>query len=271
MRGMFTAGVIDVFLENNIEFDGMIGVSAGATFGSNYKSKQIGRAVRYNKRFMSDKRYCSFGNLLRSGDIFEKKFCYETLPSELDVFDWNAFENNPIEFYCVVSDCVTGKPVYKKLTNCVGNEMEWLRASASMPLVSKPIEVDGYVLLDGGMTDSIPLKAFEELGYDRNIVVLTQPEDYVKKPAGMMGLMKVLLHKYPKLVEAMKRRHEMYNEETKYILSKASEGEVLVLCPEESLNIGRLEKNPDELERVYQAGRAVALKNLDKVKDFLSK
>ncbi len=269
MRGMFTAGVIDVFMENGIDFDGIIGVSAGATFGANYKSKQPGRAVRYNKRFMKDPRYCSFRNLIFTGNIFETKFCYETMPYEIDVCDWDTFTSNPQEFYCVVSDCVTGKPINKKLTELRGSEMDWLRASASMPLVSKPVKVDGYTLLDGGMTDSIPLKAFENLGYEKNVVVLTQPRDYVKKPASLMGLMKILLYKYPKLVEAMKNRHQMYNDETKYVFEREKTGQTYVICPDESLNISRLEKNPEELQRVYDRGREVAIQNIEKIKAFL--
>lgn len=270
MRGMFTSGVIDVLMENNVEFDGLIGVSAGATFGCNYKSRQIGRALRYNKRFMGDHRYCGFRNIFLHGELFPASFCYEKLPNELDIYDWDTFEKNPVEFYCVVSDCESGTPIYKKLTDCRGPEMDWLRASASMPLVSKPVRVDGKILLDGGMTDSIPLKAFENLEFEKNLVVLTQPADFVKQPAGMKGLMKLLLHKYPKLVEAMANRHIVYNQETKYVFEQEKAGKCVVICPEKSLGIGRLEKNPDELQRVYDEGRKAALSKLEEVKKFLN-
>ena len=157
MRGMFTAGVLDVLLENGIEFDGAIGVSAGATFGCNFKSKQIGRAIRYNKRFCKDWRYCSLRSLITTGDLYGAKFCYDTLPNQLDIFDTETYRANPLKFYCVASDCETGKPVYKELETCDAKDLTWMRASASMPLASKVVEVDGYKLLDGGMTDSIPL------------------------------------------------------------------------------------------------------------------
>ena len=270
MRGMFTSGVLDVFLENGIEFDGAIGVSAGATFGCNFKSKQIGRAIRYNKRFSHNWRYCSIRSLIFTGDLYGADFCYNKLPNELDIFDTETYRKNPMEFYCVASDCVTGEPVYKKLETCDANDLTWMRASASMPLASSVVEIDGYKLLDGGMTDSIPLKYFESIGYDHNVVILTQPRDFEKKPASLMGLMRLMLKKYPKLVDAMSRRHITYAEETSYIFSKADRGEVFVICPKQSLGISRTEKDPDELQCVYDEGRRTALELLPKLRTFLS-
>ena len=269
MRGMFTSGVLDVFLENGIEFDGAIGVSAGATFGCNLKSRQIGRAIRYNKRFAHDWRYCSIRSLIFTGDMYGARFCYDTLPNKLDVFDRDAYKANPMEFYCVASDCKTGLPVYKKLETCDQHELTWMRASASMPLVSRVVKIDGYKLLDGGMTDSIPLKYFESLGYNRNVVILTQPRVFTKKPASLMGLMKILLWKYPKLVQAMANRHKVYNEETADVFAKADRGELLVICPEKPLGISRTENNPTELQRVYEEGRHTATQLLPKLKEFL--
>jgi predicted patatin/cPLA2 family phospholipase len=268
MRGMFTSGVLDVFLENGIEFDGAIGVSAGATFGCNFKSRQIGRAIRYNKRFSHDWRYCSIRSLIFTGDLYGADFCYNKLPNELDIFDLEAYRKNPMEFYCVASDCVTGQPVYKKLETCDANDLTWMRASASMPLASSVVKVDGYKLLDGGMTDSIPLKYFESLGYDRNLVILTQPRDYQKKPASLLGLMRLVLAKYPKLVDAMSRRHIVYNEETADVFAKADRGELFVICPKEALGISRTEKDPDQLQRVYDLGRQTALELLPQIKKY---
>lgn len=269
MRGMFTSGVLDVFMENGIEFDGAIGVSAGATFGCNFKSRQIGRAIRYNKRFSHNWRYCSIRSLIFTGDLYGADFCYNKLPNELDIFDLETYRKNPMEFYCVASDCVTGEPVYKKLETCDAKDLTWMRASASMPLASSVVKVDGYKLLDGGMTDSIPLKYFESLGYDRNVVILTQPREYQKKPASLMGLMRIMLKKYPKLVDAMSRRHIIYNEETSDVFAKADRGEVFVICPKEPLGISRTEKNPDELQRVYDEGRNLATDLLPSIKSFL--
>lgn len=270
MRGMFTAGVIDVFLENDICFDGAIGVSAGATFGCNFKSKQIGRSIRYNLRFCKDSRYCGIKSLLTSGNLYNADFCYNQLPNNLDLFDYETYKNNPLKFYIVASDVRTGLPVYKELKSCDKNDLEWMRASASMPLVSKVVEIDGFKLLDGGMTDSIPLKYFESIGYNRNVVILTQPRDFIKKENKLIKIIKLFLSKYPKIVDAMKNRHIMYNSETKYIFDKADKGEVFVICPETSLGISRTESNGDKLMNTYQLGRDIAKKNLDSLKAFLN-
>lgn len=270
MRGMFTAGVIDVFLENDICFDGAIGVSAGATFGCNFKSKQIGRSIRYNLRFCKDSRYCGIKSLLTSGNLYNADFCYNQLPNNLDLFDYETYKNNPLKFYIVASDVRTGLPVYKELKSCDKNDLEWMRASASMPLVSKVVEIDGFKLLDGGMTDSIPLKYFESIGYNRNVVILTQPRDFIKKENKLIKIIKLFLSKYPKIVDAMKNRHIMYNSETKYIFDKADKGEVFVICPETSLGISRTESNGDKLMNTYQLGRDIAKKNLDSLRAFLN-
>ena len=269
MRGMFTAGVLDVYLENNILVDGVIGVSAGATFGCNYKSKQIGRTIRYNTRFAGDWRYCSLRSLVKTGDLYGADFCYNQIPNVLDIFDVDTYRANPVKFFVVASDCETGLPVYKELVRCDADDLTWMRGSASMPLASRIVEIDGHKLLDGGMTDSIPIRKFEEMGYGRNIVILTQPRDYVKKPASLMGLMKIFLRKYPALLEAMKNRHNVYNDETNYVFNKADKGEAIVICPKEPLGISRTEKDPKELRRVYEAGRIAAIERLERVKEFL--
>lgn len=270
MRGMFTAGVTDVFMENGIGFDGAVGVSAGATFGCNYKSRQIGRTFRYNMRFAGDKRYCSISSLLKTGDIYNADFCYNRIPNELDPFDYKTFAENPMEFYIVASDAVTGLPVYRKLETCDEGELIWMRASASMPLVSRPVKIDGYTLLDGGMTDSIPLKFFQSIGYTKNVVILTQPHGYVKEKNKTLPLVRIVLRKYPKLVDAMAHRHEIYNLQTAYVFSEEAAGRALVLCPDGPLGISRTEKDRNELERVYQAGRAVATRRLNEVLSFIT-
>ena len=271
MRGMFSSGVCDVLLENGIEFDGAIGVSAGATFGCNFKSKQIGRAIRYNKRFSHNWRYCSFLSFFLTGDLYGAKFCYDKIPNFLDIFDYEAYRSNPLKFYAVASDCNTGKPIYKELKTCDEHDLTWMRASASMPLVSHVVKIDGYELLDGGMTDSIPLKASENLGYEKNLVILTQPRDFVKEPSSALGLMKFALRKYPKLYEAIEERHIVYNEEKKYVFEQEAKGKAFVICPSAPLGISRTEKNPDELQRVYDLGRLSCEENLSSLREFLKK
>ena len=149
MRGMFTAGVLDVLMENNIDFDGCVGVSAGAAFGCNIKSTQIGRVIRYNTKYCKDKRYCSFKSLLTTGDIFGADFCYNKLPFELDIFDTDTFKTSPVEFFVTATDIETGKAVYHKCTDGLNDDLLWFRASASMPLVSRTVEINGLKLLDG--------------------------------------------------------------------------------------------------------------------------
>ena len=256
MRGMFTCGVLDVLMEEGITFDGAVGVSAGATFGCNLKSGQIGRALRYNKKYCTDKRYHSISSLITTGDIYNVDFCYDKLPYELDMWDLEAFQNNPMEFYCVATDAVTGKPVYYKCEKGDREDIKWIQASASMPLVSRPVEIDGGVYLDGGISDSIPLKFMEEKGYDKILVIETQPKDYVKGKQKYMPLVRLMLRKYPGMIKAMEDRYLMYNEEKRYIREKEEKGEIEVIRPLEPLNISAIEKDPKELERVYQLGRA---------------
>lgn len=269
MRGLFSAGVTDIMMENGIVFDGAVGVSAGAAFGCNYKSGQIGRAARYNIKYAGDKRYCSLRNLIRTGDLFGVEFCYERIPLELDLFDTPAFIENPMEFYTVATDCETGKAVYHKCRDGLGEDLLHIRASASMPLVSRVVEAGDLKLLDGGIADSVPLKFFEEIGYDRNVVILTQPADYRKEKNSMLSLMRIALRKYPKAVEAMAHRHEVYNETLEYIAKREAEGKVLVIRPDGALPVKRLEKDPQVLKRVYEIGRAEGERQLEKIRDFL--
>ncbi|WP_316608865.1 patatin family protein [uncultured Ruminococcus sp.] len=268
MRGMFTAGVLDVFMENGVSFPAMVGVSAGAAFGCNYKSRQIGRVIRYNKRFCQDKRYCSIHSLITTGDLFGADFCYREIPEKLDPFDTQAYDENPMAFYVVATNIYTGKPVYKRLDKVDENCYLWMRASASMPMVSKPVQVDGYTLLDGGMSDSIPLRFMQKLGYEKNVVVLTRPRSYRKKQSNR-ALFKVALRKYPAMIDVMTRRHEMYAFEQHLVLESEKLGKTLVLCPDTPLDVGRVEHDPEKLQSAYDEGRRIALRDLDKVKAFL--
>ncbi|MBE6943182.1 MAG: patatin family protein [Ruminococcaceae bacterium] len=269
MRGMFTAGVIDVMMAHGIELDGAIGVSAGAAFGCNYKSKQIGRVIRYNTRFCRDKRYGNFGVLLKTGNYYSKEFCYEEVPMIHDVFDFDTYENNPMEFYVVATDVETGKAVYHKLKDRHDHGFAWIRASASMPLVSQIVEIDGGKYLDGALADSVPVQFFESIGYDRNIVILTRPLGFVKKRDKLFPLMKLYYRKYPKLVKAMASRHEEYNATLDYICAQEQAGKTLVIRPPEKLPIGRTENDPEKLRRVYEIGRQTAESRIDEMRAFL--
>ena len=269
MRGLFTAGIIDVFMENGIEFDAAIGVSAGAAFGCNYKSRQIGRVIRYNKRFAKDPRFCSFRSLLKTGDLFGAEFCYHTIPDKLDLFDTQAYLDNPMDFYVVVTDVETGKAVYINSDEAGTDALECFRASASMPLVSKPVEIKGKKYLDGGIADSVPIQYFESIGFEKNVIILTQPKDYSKKPSVAAKIMKYALKEYPNVVKTMENRHIEYNETLAYIEEREKAGAVYVIRPHAPLEIGRVEHNPDNMQKVYDIGREVALRHIEGIKNFL--
>ena len=269
MRGMFTAGVLDVMMENGIVYDGAVGVSAGAAFGCNYKSGQIGRVIRYNTKFIRDKRYCGFRVLWKTGNFYSTEFCYEEVPLKHDVFDFDAYRKNPMDFYVVCTDVETGKPVYHKFEGKKEEGFDWIRASASMPLVSQIVEIDGQKLLDGGVTDSVPLKFFQSIGYEKNVVVLTQPQDYVKKKNKLIPLIKARYKMYPDFVDAMKHRHHEYNATRYYIEEQEKAGNAFVIRPLQDLPLSRTERDPEKLHATYEIGRQTALALLPELLAYL--
>ena len=270
IRGVFSAGVMDVLMEEGIEFDGAIGVSAGAAFGCNYKSRQPRRAIRYNLKYAKDPRYSSVRSLLKTGDLFNAQFCYHDIPEKLYPFDWKAFRENPMQFYLVCTDVETGKPVYHLCDNDSDWQMlEWFRASGSMPLVSKIVEIGSQKLLDGGITDSLPLRFMENKGYERNVVILTRPAGYVKEPAPMMRMISRVLQQYPETVQAMENRHNVYNETLAYIRQREAGKFAFVIRPETDLDVGRVEHDRFKIREAYKAGRRAARKRLNALRRFL--
>lgn len=267
---MFTAGVIDVMMEDGIDFDGLIGVSAGAAFGCNYKSKQIGRVIRYNTRFCKDKRYSGLRAWLKTGNIYSADFCYGEVPLKYDVFDFDTFEKNPMEFYVVCTDVETGRPVYHKYANRKDHGFDWIRASASLPIVSQIVEIDGLKLLDGGISDAIPVKYFEHIGYEKNIAVLTRPEGYQKQPNKLLPLLRKKYKAYPQFLQTIENRHIRYNETLAYIEQQEKSGALFVIRPETALEISAVEKNPQKMQIIYEMGRKTAQKQLCEIKQFLN-
>ena len=268
MRGMFTCGVLDVLMEHGIEFDALAGVSAGVLFGCNYKSRQPGRGLRYNLRFKNDKRYMSWQSLWKTGDYVNAEFSYHTLPEVLDPFDKESYKRNPMKFYVTCTDIVSGKPVYKRIDEIDGDAMEWFRASASMPIFARPVTIGNYILLDGGITDSIPLKFIQDEGVEKNLVVLTQPLGYRKKPSKAIPLIKLFTRKYPRVTELMRIRHVMYNKQLDYIEEQVLAGNTMVICPKQALGIGRIEQDEKKMRFVYEQGRNIALENIAQIKSF---
>lgn len=271
MRGMFTAGVIDVMMEHGIEFDGAIGVSAGAVFGCNYKSRQIGRVLRYNTRYSLDKRYGGFRVLMKTGNFYSRDFCYDEVPHKLDLFDYDTFEKNPMEFYVVCTDVETGRAEYHKYEGRHDHGLEWLRASASMPLVSEMVEIDGRRFLDGALADSIPVAYFESIGYDRNVAILTRPGDYRMAQDKMFLLMKLRYRRFPRLLDAMQTRNVVYNATLNQIARREKAGELLVIRPAQPLPISRTERDPEKLRQVYEIGRRTAEERIAEIRAYLER
>lgn len=269
LRGIFTCGVIDVLLENGITFDAGIGISAGAVFGCNYKSKQIGRALRYNLKYCKDKRYHSFKSLRKTGDLFGVDFCYRLLPNELDVFDTDTYKNNPMKFYVGVTNVNSGKAEYYECKNGDGKDMLYFRASASMPVVSRVVEIDNEGYLDGGISDSVPYKFMEDLGYNRNVIILTRPKVYRKKKAKHRLLLGHFLKKLPVIKELIFNRHIVYNKQMDDIDYREKEGISIVIRPPKKLKISKTETNPKKIQKVYDLGRTEGLKRLPEIIEFL--
>lgn len=267
LRGIYTAGVLDVFLENGIAFDGVIGVSQGAILASSYLSEQKGRGIRYCKKYCGDKRMMSVGSLLTTGDFINVKFSYDTLPNELDLYDYDVFLNNTAEFYVVCTDVETGKPEYIRITD-LRTQMDYLRASASLPFLSRIVEIDGRKYLDGGVSDSIPVEQFRKMGFDRIVVVQTRPENYRKKPS-KMSRMGWMYRKYPQFLTTLDRRSEDYNLTMERIADSKRNGEIFAIAPSKALEVGRLEKDPEKIQAQYDLGREDALKILEDLKAYL--
>ena len=270
MRGLYTAGVIDVLMENDIYADSAVGVSAGAVFGCNYKSEQIGRVRRYNKKYCKDKRLASIRNWITTGDIYSKEFGYNELPWKLDIFDRGTYKDNPMKFTVVCTDINTGKPVYHQCPNGDVEDIEWMRASASIPVVSRPVKLGGKQLLDGGVSDPIPVEWMLKQGYEKNIVVLTRDINYRKTATPrMMMFLKAVLHKYPALLEDLEKRHIHYNETLEKLGSLEKAGRVHIIRPSQPVKAAMIERDADNLERIYQMGRSDMEKDLEQLRAYL--
>ena len=271
MRGLYTAGVLDVFLDNNINIDGIIGVSAGALFGANYYSKQRGRALRYNKKYCKDKRYIGIHSLITTGNIVNKDFAFYKVTNELDPFDDEEFIKTNKDFYVVITNVETGSAEYINIKNSTVKNLEVLRATSAMPIVSKMVEINNHKHLDGALADSIPVTKAIDMGYDKIIVILTRPLEYRKKPFSKLEslFIKLKYRKYPKLVKAILNRYSNYNECLEKIIDLESKKEIFVIRPSRDLNISRLEKDECKLQEIYDLGINDAKKQMKNLIKFL--
>ncbi len=267
MRGMYTAGVLDVLLNKGVTFDGIMGVSAGALFGPNFLSRQPGRVIRYNKRFIRDKRYKGWGCLIREGNLFSAGFAYGTVPRELDVFDDETFKKSGVPFYAVVTGLESGEPEYMQIKS-VFDDMDILRASGSMPFVSRPVEIEGKLYLDGGVSDSVPYEAMGKMGYEKLVVILTRDMDYRKKPMPALPI-KLCFRRYPRFRDKLLRRHETYNDSIEKLKELENRGEIFVIRPSVPIEIGRVESDPEKLQQVYDLGLKDGETVTDKLLEYM--
>ena len=267
MRGLYTAGVLDIFMENNIKIDTILGVSAGALFGINYKSKQIGRVLRYNLKYAHDKRYMGMYSLITTGDVMNRDFCFNKLVYELDKLDFETYKNTPVDFYAVVTNLKTGKPEYKKIDDAQ-KDMEYFRASGSMPFVSKPVEIEGNLYLDGAVSDAVPFKKALEANYEKIIVVLTRPLGHNRKKKSHLPN-KLVYGKFPNFVETLNTSYKKYNETMDLIEKYEAENKIIVLRPSELIKVQRVEKNTNKLQAIYNLGVSDCINNLDKIKKYI--
>lgn len=269
MRGLYTAGVLDILMEENIYTDMAIGVSAGCLFGINYKSKQKGRALRYNKKYSRSKNYMGIESLIKTGNIMNKEFCFDKLVNELDPFDFETYKKTKMKFYATVTNTRTGKAEYIEIDDLKDpDQMEYCRASGSIPMVSKMVEVKGEKYLDGAIGDSIPVKKAIEDGYQKIIVVTTRPYDY-KMEYKNRRIAKIMYRKYPKFLKAFLNRYKMYNETTDYIKDLEKTGRIVVIRPSKKVPAERLEKNPALLQEAYNLGRSDTKKKIKEIKRYL--
>ena len=268
-RGIYTAGVLDVFLENGISADGVIGVSAGAVHGCSFLSGQKGRSIDYYTKYCGDPRFMSLKSFIKTGDVVGEEFAYHELPEKLVPYDYSAFDRCGIPFYVTVTNLESGLPEYLRINDML-TEIDYMRASASLPYFSRIVEINGGKYLDGGCSDSIPIKAFREMGYCRNIIVLTRHDGYTKKQEHGL-LAKLKYRKYPEFVKALLGLSERYNETLEYIKMLEKNGEVFVIRPSRPLTIGRMEHDPERVRAVYEIGVEDARRGMNALAEWLAK
>ncbi|WP_338955400.1 patatin family protein [Fusobacterium nucleatum] len=270
MRALFTAGVLDALLDvKELNIDGIVGVSAGALFGVNYVSGQKERAIRYNKKYARDKRYMGLYSWITTGNAVNKEFAFYEIPFKLDVFDQEKFKESKIDFHVVMTNIENGQAEYILIED-VFEQMEYLRATSALPFASKIIEINGKKYLDGGISDSIPIDYCESLGYDKIILILTRPEDAHKNDK-LSFLYKLVYRKYPNLVERLINMGKDYEIVLKKIKDLENKNKIFVIRPPQVLKIGRLEKNEDKIQNVYDIGLNTGKKEIDNLLKYLNK
>ena len=268
MRGVYTAGVLDYFMEKNLYFDDCYGVSAGACHISSYVSKQIGRSMKVTLDYINDKRYCSINSLIKTGDMFGVEMLYDIIPNKLELYDYETFNKFKGNFYSVVTNCKTGKAEYIKIKD-MKKDIIAVRASSSLPLLSRIVEINGKEYLDGGITDSIPIKKSIKDGHKKNVVILTRDKTYRKSKPKFLSFFKLKYKKYPNLVKAIENRYKMYNETLDFIEEEKAKNKVFIIQPKLPVKISRIEKDKDKLKALYDQGYEDAKELYEDLMKFL--
>ncbi|MCC2705308.1 patatin-like phospholipase family protein [Intestinibacter bartlettii] len=253
MRGVYSSGVLDFFIEKDLFFENNYGVSAGACHLCSYLAKQYKRAFRVNVDYLNDKRYCSVHSLLKTGNLFGAEMLYDIIPNELDLFDYDTYNKNESNFYVVITNINTGKPEYVKIGD-LKKDIIYVRASSSLPLLAQNVKINDKEYLDGGISDSIPIKKSIADGNKKNVVILTRDNTYRKGKNSLMPIIKLKYKKYPNFVKSMADRYIVYNEILDFIKELEDNGDVFVIRPKKPVNIGRTEKNREKLEALYNDG-----------------
>lgn len=253
MKGMYTAGVLDFFLDKGLDFSSVYGVSAGACHMCSYLSKQRGRALDVGIDYLDSKKYCSVESLLTTGDLFNVKTAYHLIPEYLNPYDYATFDRYEGRAYAVVTNIVTGKPEYLRIRD-MKKDIDAIRASASLPLVSRNVKIGGKLYLDGGIADAVPIQKSILDGNRKNVVILTKEEGYVRKPTSHLELIKLRYLKYPKVYELMAKRHIAYNKMLEYLAKQQENGQAFVIRPKKKSDVGRIEKDAEKLKALYEEG-----------------
>jgi predicted patatin/cPLA2 family phospholipase len=254
MRGVYTAGVLEYFLEQGIEFPYVIGVSAGAANAASFLSKQKGRNRKVNIEMVSDPRYISWQNFIKTRQAFGMDFIFDEIPNKIVPYHYDEFYKNESEFVVGTTDCLTGEPVFFSKEEYGQDILKVIRASSSLPFLSPEIHFKNKILLDGGISDPIPLKKSIQDGNKRNVVVLTRNEGYLKKPSKFQFLVKRKYPQFSGLQTALAKRYQVYNDTIAFINEEEKKGNVMIIRPTEPLEVGRIERNPVKLEKLYQQG-----------------
>lgn len=268
MKGMYTAGVLDFFLDKGIEFSSVYGVSAGACHMCSYLSRQRGRALDVGIDYLDSKKYCSVESLLTTGDLFNVKTAYHLIPEYLNPYDYTAFDKYEGRAYAVVTNIVTGKPEYLRLKD-MKKDIVAVRASASLPLVSRNVQIGDRLYLDGGISDAIPIRKSILDGNKKNVVILTKEEGYVRKPTSHLELLKLRYLRYPKVAQLMTERHITYNDTLEYLERQQENGQAFVIRPRVKSDVGRIEKDADKLKALYEEGYRDAEENFELLLNYL--